>query len=178
MIQSLDNLLWLRQPTGRLEPVDEYWLADFLRDRLGNDAEEFVTPMAEALFEHLHAQATGHPIAAAELDRWVGQLVDSLNLRPVELPAAGRAEIRLDELAVESGSGFELGFFRALSQRLHQFAQQPRAQVRLRGLRRCVLYLRGQQRWSEGCRQLAREIYEFIYGHVKLSAGVAVAIMD
>ncbi|MCS7048744.1 MAG: hypothetical protein NZ483_05570 [Verrucomicrobiae bacterium] len=178
MIQRLDNFLWLRQPDGRLEPFDEAWLSEFLRERLREEAEELIEPMAQGLFEYLQENSGHLPVRLAELDFWVDHLLTCLNLSAPEPADATRAQIRLDELASASGVGFELGFFRELGRCLSEIAHRPRVRVQMTGLRRCVLHLRGQRRWSDGCRQLAREILGFIESHVGLANGMVVAVED
>lgn len=72
------------------------------------------------------------------------------------------ADLDLRQLAVESGTGFELAFFQKLRNELrHQLKSSPRL-LRLTGLRGCVKQLLAVQRWCPRCHRLNDSIVEFL----------------
>jgi len=68
----------------------------------------------------------------------------------------------LRRLAVESGKGFELGFFSRLREEVRKEVQRTPKLIRFYGLRSCVKQLAGAQRWCPRCEELSDNIVEFL----------------
>lgn len=164
MIQSRVDIAWVRCEDGRLTPFDVDRLTESIqlacaftghKDRL----------LAESIAASVHLYVTecerDRRIESNEIARIVFDVLKMLALDDIALAYENRfewAEIRLDQIA-----GFELEFYRQLDDALRTASGTEAMEiVQLRGLRACVMRLRGARRWGNGCRALAEEILDFI----------------
>jgi len=169
MIPLEQDMVWVRDADGRLTPFAARRLAEAIYDaarQASSPADWIAAPVAEAVAAYLTAREGDRVVAAGELRRIVLAVLGMLGcdeIARVYQRGHQRVEIRLDELAVRSGAGFELDFFQQLDTALTAVRDDAMRQVRVQGLRDCVLQLRGTQRWGTGCRTMAEEIV----GHVR-----------
>lgn len=168
MIFARDDIAWVQMADGSLRPLDAEGLARRIgaaTARCGRADGWLVEAVAAALHEFVCCGLPYRVIAERELDRLTVLVLATLGYG--ELAAAyGQhhfsQQIRLDELAVRSGSGFELEFFRQLDVALAAAADSDALAVQMRGLRACVMQLRGARHWSPACRRLAEEIVSHV----------------
>ena len=165
MIQLREDIAWVRRDDGRLMTLD----ADRLTGELTEAAAVagvtdwwLAEAVAAAVRQFVCDEIADRVVEARELHNLVTVVLLALGHTTLAEIYAHRhlhAEIRLNELATESGCGFELAFFRQLDVAL----DNANGFVQMRGLRSCVMQLRGARHWSAGCRRLAEEIV----GHVR-----------
>lgn len=162
MIQPREEIAWVRADDGRLTPFDTDRLTRSIHlacEFAGHGEQVLSESVASAV--HSYACECGPVIEAAEIGRIVYDVLAMLACADIARAYASRhewAEIRLDQIA-----GFELEFFRQLDAALRAASgTEQMASVLLRGLRACVMRLRGARRWGEGCRALAEDIVDFI----------------
>ena len=165
MIQPREDIAWVRAKDGRLTPFDA--------DRLARSIQlacEFAGHSDDLLAESVASAVHGFTcecdaLAAAEIAQIVHDVLTMLTCSDVARAYARRGEwleIQLDEIA-----GFELEFYRRLDTTLRTASsKEEMAVMHLRGLRACVMRLRGTRRWGDSCRLLADEIVDFVRGRV------------
>jgi hypothetical protein len=164
MILPREDLAWFRAAPGRAEPFDAERLAASIR-RAAARAGQYDWWFAESVAAAIHTFACEckrqRIIDAAEVRAIVETLLRTLGFHEI----AGeythhrrQTEIWLDDVAAQAGDGFELEFFRQLDTALDVAGHREMETLQVRGLRACVLRLRGDRRWSAGCRRLADEI--------------------
>ncbi len=175
MIQARDNLVWVRNDAGELEPFAEDRLAAAVQRVTGadEDGRAVAETVAGAVFQYARDHAAERIVTTVEIAEMVEAVLLILGY---DEATGGGEEIRLDVLAARTGVGFELAFYRELGAALGR-AQQRRA-VRVSGLRACVLRLRGARRWGAGCRQLAQEILEFVYARAARARALQLAVVE
>lgn len=164
MIQPRMDIAWVRDDDGRLTPFDTDRLAQSVAlacEFTGHPDRLLAESVAAAVHQYACECEPDRVIAAAEIERIVLGVLTALTCETIARAYARRrewAEIRLDQIG-----GFELEFYRQLDQALRAAsATEQMAMVHLRGLRACVMRLRGARRWGERCRALADEIVEFV----------------
>ena len=162
-------MVWVRDADGCLTPFVPRRLAEAIHDaarQAASPTDWIAVPVAEAVTAYL-MERDGEPVvAASELRQIVLTVLKMLGCEEIARAyqhGHQRVEIRLDELAAQSGAGFELDFFQQLDTALAAARDDAMRQLRVQGLRACVLQLRGGQRWGTGCRTMAEEIV----GHVR-----------
>jgi|YelNatPaOPRAMG01_1025707.scaffolds.fasta_scaffold09604_4 hypothetical protein len=164
MIQLRADIAWVRHDDGRAVPLDAAQLAAELRVAAAQAGEAdwwLAEAVAAAVQRFVGDEVADRVVAVRDLHTLLVALLITLGYAPVAAVYAGRhlrAEIRLDELAAQSAGGFELAFFRQLDTVL----QGANGFVQMRGLRSCVMQLRGARHWSAGCRRLAEEIVGYV----------------
>jgi hypothetical protein len=171
MIQPRMDIAWVRDTDGRLTPFDAERLARSVAlacEFTGRADPLLAESVAAAVHQYACECEPDRVIAAGEIERIVLGVLTALACDDIARAYGSRrewAEIRLDQIA-----GFELEFYRQLDQTLRAAsAAEQMALVHLRGLRACVMRLRGARRWGEGCRALADEIVEFIRARVLMA---------
>jgi len=164
MILEPQNLTWVESPDGRLTPFDEARLIASIRSaasRVGDDSEWLAESVAAAI--HLYARdcTSEQTIEMSEIEDVVAAVLRMLGYDDIERAYRQRrqlSEIQLEQLVAQSGAGFELDFYRHLDDALRSAEDGELALMRVRGLRSCVMRLRGAQRWGASCRTLAEDI--------------------
>lgn len=170
MIAFVNRYPMVRHEGGDLVRFDAEWLQDCLElmlrkagvaERDGWVVVHIVQTVSFLVFESYR----GRVLCEAELDGWVrGALVD---LGMGELADGFRffppcSEISLLEIAKDAGSGFEMGFFQILRNRLYEVLSKEVLRLRCSDLKGCVKFLRGGKRWNKDCGMLQEEIVCFI----------------
>ncbi|MCG3148346.1 MAG: hypothetical protein PCFJNLEI_01789 [Verrucomicrobiae bacterium] len=171
MIQLREDIAWVRDAAGRLAPFDNVRLAASIQNAVATAglAEHL---LAESIASAIHLYTTDtcrqQTIAASEIAELVNAVLTMLDLDEIARAYEQRrqfAEIRLDRLT--ESADFELGFYRRLDSELTAVVDDDLELVQLRGLRACVMRLRGARRWGESCRVLADEIIGFVRERVR-----------
>jgi hypothetical protein len=172
MILLEQDMVWVRGADGCLTPFAVRRLASAIYEaarQAGSPADWIAVPVAEAVAAYLTAREGDRVVAASELRQIVLAVLEMLGcgeIARVYQHGRQRVEIRLDELAARSGAGFELDFFQQLDAALAAVRDDAMRQMRVQGLRACVLQLRGAQRWGTECRRMAEEIVGHVRGRV------------
>lgn len=169
MIQLRDDICWVQADDGRATPFDGARLAVSIQ-RAAAAAGQFDWWPAEAVVDAVW-QATREccpqqTIAVEELARVVVRMLTMIGFPEVAQAYQRRrqyTEIRLDQMTAEASTASELTFYHQLDAALRVAGDDELALVQVRGLRACVMRLRGAQYWSENCRRLAEEIL----GHLR-----------
>jgi len=164
MIQLREDIVWVRGADDRLTPFDGSRLADSIQNAIGDQL--LAESVAAAIYRYARDGKTIESLRVSEIVDLVCAALTMFGLTDCAdaYRLRGRcAEIRLDQLAVSDA--FELGFYRQLDHELR--ALTGPARLSLRGLRACVMRLRGARRWGESCRALADEIVSFVRGRVR-----------
>ncbi len=168
MILPRMDIAWVRGSDGRLTPFDLDRLARSVAlacEFTGHSDRLLAESVAAAVHQYACECEPGRVIAAGEIERIVLGVLTALACEDVARAYASRrewAEIRLDQIG-----GFELEFYRQLDEALRAAsATEEMAMVHLRGLRACVMRLRGARRWGDSCRALADEIVGFVRARV------------
>ena len=164
MIQLREDIVWVRGADDRLTPFDGSLLAASIENAIGDQL--LAESVAAAIYRYARDGNNIEPLRVSEIVDLVCAALTMFGLTDSAdaYRQRGRcAEIRLDQLAISDA--FELGFYRQLDCELR--ALTGPARLSLRGLRACVMRLRGARRWGEGCRVLADEIVSFVRGRVQ-----------
>lgn len=173
MILLRADIAWVETEDGRREPFDAERLAASIHRaaaRAGQGDLWIADSVALALHHYVQQCTTQQTIALVELVKLVIDVLEVLGHKKTSDVYAQhqfRVEVRLDELAHTAGAAFELEFFTKLDAALGAAADGTLEELQLRGLRPCVLQLRGARRWSDGCRDLAEEIVGYVRARVE-----------
>ncbi|NQU10084.1 hypothetical protein HQ590_04795 [bacterium] len=169
MILVNDEIVWVEQADGRRVAFSAPRLANCIRRatdcwaEAGDDLAEWI---AAAISDYGRRHAPQRTLTAAGIAEMVEAVLALLGFEDWAAAYRGRrgaTVIHLDQLAGPAGDGFELAFYRDLDRALAAVLRQAADRVRLRGLRACVLRLRGRRRWGRRCRHLADEIVHHVY---------------
>jgi hypothetical protein len=161
LIQLPDNIAWVRAANGRTTSFDVARLGAAVM-RAATQAGHGDWWLAEAVAVALEEFVVGHcarqTIAAESLAELVQGVLASLGYADIAAAYARRCqhtEVHLDQM---TDTPSELEFFRRLDAALQAAGSGELASVQVRGLRSCVMRLRGAHYWSAGCRRMAEEI--------------------
>ncbi len=161
MIQRCDNIAWVQADDGRASPFDAARLTTSVMraaTQVGHGDWWLAESVALALHEFIVSHCERQTVPAAALADLIKGVLASLGYADIAKAYAQRrrrAEVRLDQM---SDTVSELEFFRRLDAALEVAGDNELASVQVRGLRSCVMRLRGAQYWSASCRRLAEEI--------------------
>lgn len=184
MIQLRDDIAWVRAMDGQLVPFDTPRLTASIQRAVGDaghDEAWLSEPIASAIHLFVRDGIIRQTISIAELAETIETVLEMLGYGDISQAYAARphrTEIRLDEMAARSLPGVELDFYRRLDTALGIAADGQMASLQMRGLRSCVMRLRGARRWSEGCRQLADEIVRHVRARVRQLRPARAASLD
>jgi hypothetical protein len=152
-------------------PCDEQWLRRCLDEAAVSAGRgefwatgDIARGVLQYLETHCHGSVIDLPALIGKLRAVLeclgcGDIAGHLDAAPPPMP------VPLAGLASDAGNGFELLFFEMLGRELVVLAGSGVREVRLEGLRDCVLQLRGGARWRRDCEQLACDIRAFVRGH-------------
>jgi hypothetical protein len=130
-------------------------------DRTGQHDWWQAEPVTEAIRRAVIELCPQRTIGTEELSRVVVEILQILGYNKVAHAYQYRrryAEIHLDQLDAH----LELAFFHRLDDALRVVADTELRHVAVRGLRGCVMQLRGARHWSDRCRQQAEEIVSHV----------------
>jgi hypothetical protein len=165
MILLSDNVAWVKMKDGVCVSLDTVRLSDSIlraATLAGHGDWWLAEAVAEAVREFVCVQCDRRTVPVGELSDLVAGVLGSLGYTLIAEAYRRRCEyveIRLDCITGAS----ELEFFCRLDSALRVADKSELALVEVRGLRSCVMRLRGARHWSNGCRLLAQEIV----GHVR-----------
>ena len=169
MIQAREDIAWVRDQDGRQTPFDMSRLEQSIQlacEFTGHADQLLAESVAAAVYHYTCDCETNRTITTAEIARIVLAILAELTCEDVARAYSRRGEwteIRLDELVARASPVFELEFYHQLDAALRSISTaEEMAMVHLRGLRACVMRLRGAHRWGQGCRALADDIVDFI----------------
>ena len=172
MIQLRENICWVRAADGRALPFDGARLVRSIRRAAITAGHADWWPgeaIGEAVFLAIQEYFPRQTIAAAELAGVVIQMLTMVGFADIARAYQRRhqyTEIRLDQMTAVASAATELGFFQQLDAALQVAARAELASVYVRGLRSCVMQLRGARRWSVSCRRLAEDIVSHVRDRV------------
>lgn len=153
-------------PDGRIEPLD---LSQLVCEIAGQN-ESLASKLEPWMVEHV-VQSIVHYIRN-EMKKETVTLQDFIDLSRELLAhfsaggakgkSAAEAVCDLYQLAQRAGYGFELRFYDILRDHIQKASSNGSESYVFTGLRRCVKFLAGHQRWRNRCRVINDEIVEFI----------------
>lgn len=164
MIQLREDICWVLAEDGRRSSFDGPRLAASIRRAAAISGEKDWWPadaVVEAVWLAIRECCEGNLITTAEIVRTVLHMLNMIGYTRVAEGYAARhqhAEICLEALTTDGSAVCELSFFHGLDAALRAAARQGSSSVQVRGLRGCVMRLRGARHWSPSCRRLAEEI--------------------
>ncbi len=172
MIMPHEEIAWVLRGEGTRIPFDAAELARSIAastDEPGLLAESIAAAVEQYARDHQPERL----LTTVEIAEMVEAVLDMLGMEELADAYAGRhpdSDIALDQMT----GGYELAFYRQLDVALDAAIGRRGRVVRLRGLRDCVLRLRGTRRWGEGCRRLSEEIVQYVYARTARLRGTAV----
>jgi hypothetical protein len=176
MIQPREDIVWVRADDGRLTPFDADRLTQSIQLAC-KCAGHHDLLVAESVAAAVHAYVKECPTDVQEIACIVLDVLTMLACDDIARAYSSRgerAEIRLDQI-----DGFELEFFRELDAALRAATgAEEMAMVQLRGLRACVMRLRGARRWGDSCRAMAEDILDFIRSRAVQARPVRAAALN
>ena len=181
MILLCENIGWVQADDGRATPFDEARLSAVITRAAvlaGHREWWFGEAVAAAVREFVCAQCERQTVTTSVLAGLVEGVLLALGFPDVAEVYRRRrqyAEVRLDSMADSEGALSELEFFRRLDAALCVTGDDELALVHVRGLRSCVMRLRGAQYWSANCRRLADEILVHVRERVARSRSCGAA---
>jgi hypothetical protein len=167
MITLAWDCLMFEMATGETVPFTAEMISvELSGDSAGSFDPEFVKHATNAVFHYFKHELGRQSITVGEFAGALERVLRGFDFQPEpepEAPVEPRVlESDLQQLASESGAGWELFFFLRLRDELrHQLRRAPKL-VRFRGLRGCVKQLTGSRRWCPRCRNLHDQIVEFL----------------
>ena len=168
MILLREDIGWVRTVEGDLRPFDESRLAESVQHAaaaVGHRDWWLADSVAAAIRLYLVESASDRTIGLDELAGLVFDVLGMLGYAEIAqayIRRNERAEIRLDDLAEQSGGGFELQFFHQLDAALQAASDEALAVVQVRGLRSCVMRMCGAHRWGAHCKRFAEDIVGYV----------------
>lgn len=172
MIQYHHDVVWVKEADGRTVPFDPSRLSASV-ERAASLAGCAGCSLGESLAAALEMFALNiakEPVlAAGDIAQFVETVLNSIGYSTIARMYSHRknhVEIRLEDMASRVTTGFELGFYQRLDHALDVVNNSGTTLVQIRGLRECVLKLRGARRWSDRCGRLADDIVD----HVRMRA--------
>jgi hypothetical protein len=168
MIQRHHDIVWVRQADGTTVPFDAGRLTESV-DRAAVLAGHHESSLGESLavaVEMFALRVASQPVVSADdIARFVETVLNGIGYTTIARMYGHRSrhvEIRLDDVAACVETGFELGFYQRLDEALDVAGDARKTLIQLRGLKPCVMKLRGAQRWSGDCVRLADEIVHHV----------------
>jgi hypothetical protein len=189
MILPRQDIAWVKSDDGGLAPFDAQRLADSIQSAACRAGQSDWWPaecIAAAVQLFACEELADQTIAAHEITDIVTGLLTALGFHEMSRAYAHRCrrgEIRLDEIATDSAGGFELDFFQRLDVALSAVTDDRLELLQVRGLRTCVMRLRGARHWGGTCRALAEDIVSHVRNRVlRVRAGqtavLRLAVLD
>ncbi len=175
MILPCHGIGWVRADDGRAVAFDVTRLsASIIRAATlaGHGDWWLADAVAEAVREFVCAHCDRETVDTGMLADLVMGVLVALGYSGIAEAYRRRreyAEIQLDQITRESHAATELEFFHQLDAALHVAGDKRLVHVQVRGLRTCVMRLRGAQHWSANCRRLADEILDHVRQRVAKS---------
>jgi len=165
MIQLREDICWVVAADGKASAFDGPRLARSIQRAAAAAGLHDWWPadaVAEAVYLATRECCRNGMIHASEVVQAVVHMLTMIGSAEIAQSYRQRhqiAEIRLDQFNDPSGLWTELSFFQQLDTALTATAagRELRA-LQVRGLRACVMRLRGARHWSRSCRQLAEQI--------------------
>ena len=168
MILAREDIGWVESDDGILTPFDECRLVLSVQRAAAQAGHQEWWPaesIAAAIRLFLIESSEDRTILLGELASLIVEVLEMLGYAEIAqayISRDQRTEIRLDELAAQSSAGFELQFFHQLDAALQAAADEGLSLVHVRGLRACVMRLRGAHRWGTSCRRFAEDIVDYV----------------
>ena len=167
MISLPQQLPMIQVGPGQVTACDPIWLRSTVRDaaRGVNVPDWFADDVVQGVVHFLKVNYNGTVIAIGCLfdkirhslkDLGLDEMSEGLETIPPPI------SISLTDTARRAGSGYELVFYRLLSERFQRAAAHGVEHVFCYGLRKCVKNLAGAKKWCPRCERLANEIREFL----------------
>ncbi|HIG29831.1 MAG TPA: hypothetical protein EYQ50_19355 [Verrucomicrobiales bacterium] len=168
MILLHSDYLYFKTKNGQTIPCS----AELVTIELLGDAAEALDPQlihnaSSAVLYFFKNEKNQLWVSIAEFTVALKQVLTGFGLsvtttEDTENPTLKTAESDLNELARQSGKGFELVFFNKLRQELQLKITSSPSLIRINGLRPCVKSLMGAKRWSLKCQNLNDQIVDYI----------------
>ena len=164
MIRLNEHALLMCYPDGRVEPLD---LSQLVNEIAGQNAA-IASALEPWMVEHVVQSIVQY--IRFEMKKETVTLQDFIDLsreliKHFAAPPQGKsseAVCDLYQLAQSAGYGFELRFYDILRDHIQKASLNGSEAYVFIGLRRCVKFLAGHQRWRNRCRLINDDIVKFI----------------
>lgn len=163
MIRLNEHALLMCYPDGRVEPLD---LSQLVNEIAGQN-ESFASKLEPWMVEHVVSSIVQY--IRFEMKKETVTLQDFIELSrelinhfATPKDKTPEAVCDLYQLAQKAGYGFELRFYDILRDHIQKASVNGSESYVFVGLRRCVKFLAGHQRWRNRCRLINDEIVKFI----------------
>ena len=177
MIALKDDLPLVEFDGGQLVAFQPDWLIRSLRraaQKAGYPQWWLAEHVAESVTTYLLDGFEATSLSVSRLSAEVQNVLQVIGYAEVAaqfVPEAPPAQLSLNEVAREAGSGYELAFFEILARRLQELLTPKTSRLELRDLERCVKLLRSRKVWSRDCDSLRAEIVSFVRDQAGAASG-------
>lgn len=152
---------------GIPEPAKEF-AVDVIGEALGNLDEEVVKNAAEAVLHYFKEELGRTSITIGEFSTALEETLRKLGYHIKSAKTKSKVtdpEVLtrdLQEIASQSGIGYELMFFSRLRDEVRTGIGQAPQILRFLGLRKCVKHLLGAKKWNLRCQVLSDQIVDYL----------------
>ncbi len=166
MIRLNEHALLMCYPDGRVEPLDLSQLVCEIagqNDSLGSKLEPWmVEQIVNSIAHYIRHEMKKETVTLQDFIDLSRELLTHFAAPSPMAGNASEAVCDLYQLAQRAGYGFELRFYDILRDHIQKASSNGSESYVFIGLRRCVKFLAGHQRWRNRCRLINDEIVDFI----------------
>lgn len=168
MIRLNEHALLMCYPDGRVEPLDLSQLVCEIagqNESLASKLEPWmVEHVVQSIVHYIRNEMKKETVTLQDFIDLSRELLTHFSAPKAEGDGRSKAEAVCDlyQLAQKAGYGFELRFYDILRDHIQSASSNGSASYVFTGLRRCVKFLAGHQRWRNRCRLINDEIVKFI----------------
>ena len=173
MIELREDVLFVQRDDGRCLPLTLEELAEQITTHPSIGVIELwvARQIAHAVLHYFRGDQERELVEETELNDVLKLVLERCSEVIDSKGPAASFSTDLHKVAVESGYGFELVFFRKLEAMLRQLRGHSAKVIQFTGLRPCVKLLSGTKIWSKSCRHLEQEIVSFLRSQVRNERG-------
>ena len=165
MIRLNEQALFMCYPDGRVEPLDLDQLVHQIADQnnvLASKLEPWmVEHVVQSIIHYIRNDLKKDSVTLQDFVDLSQELIRTF-MKPQDSSGNDQAVCDLYQLAQRAGYGFELRFYDILRDHILKVSSVGHTSYVFVGLRRCVKFLAGHQRWRNRCQHLNDEIVEYI----------------
>jgi hypothetical protein len=166
MIRLNEHALLMCYPDGRVEPLDLSQLVCEIAGQnqsLASKLEPWmVEHVVQSIVHYIRNEMKKETVTLQDFIDLSRELLAHFSTSGAKPKSTAEAVCDLYQLAQRAGTGFELRFYDILRDHIQKASTNGSDSYVFTGLRRCVKFLAGHQRWRNRCRVINDEIVEFI----------------
>jgi len=166
MIRLNEHALLMCYPDGRVEPLDLSQLVSEIAGQNDSFASKLEPWMVEhvvnSIVHYIRHEMKKETVTLQDFIDLSRELINHFAAPPSTPSKTAEAICDLYQLVQKAGYGFELHFYDILRDHIEKASSNGSESYVFIGLRRCVKFLAGHQRWRNRCRLINDEIVDFI----------------